>query len=85
MTAKEKARELYPNSWYSACEIYKEEAERCGKISGFVAGADWMLEKAIYWLQEHVNDYLFDDGTPERPWLKCSACMFDAFKKAMEE
>lgn len=50
-----------------------------------IAGANWMLEKAIYWLQEHVNDYLFDDGTPERPWLKCSACMFDAFKKAMCE
>lgn len=48
-------------------------------------GANWMLEKAINWLQDHVNDYLFDDGTPERPWLKCSACMFDAFKKAMEE
>ena len=44
-----------------------------------------MLEKAIDWLQYHVNDYLFDDGTPERPWLKCSACMFDAFKKAMEK
>lgn len=51
----------------------------------FSGGAEWMLEKAINWLQYHVNDYLFDDGTPERPWLKCSACMFDAFKKAMEE
>lgn len=51
----------------------------------FSEGAEWMLEKAIDWLQYHVNDYLFDDGTPERPWLKCSACMFDAFKKAMEE
>ena len=51
----------------------------------FSEGANWMLEKAIDWLQEHVNDYLFDDGTPERPWLKCSACMFDAFKKAMKK
>ena len=51
----------------------------------FKSGANWMLEKAIDWLQEHVNDYLFDDGTPERPWLKCSACMFDAFKKAMKK
>lgn len=51
----------------------------------FKAGAEWMLEKAIDWLQYHVNDYLFDDGTPERPWLKCSACMFDAFKKAMDK
>ena len=51
----------------------------------FKAGAEWMLEKAIYWLQEHVNDYLFDDGTPDRPWLKCKSDMFDAFKKAVEE
>lgn len=51
----------------------------------FKAGAEWMLEKAIYWLQEHVNDYLFDDGTPDRPWLKCKSEMFDDFKKAMEE
>lgn len=50
-----------------------------------IAGARWMLEKAIYWLQEHVNDYLFDDGTSERPWLKCKSDMFDDFKKAMEE
>lgn len=44
-----------------------------------------MIEKATSWLQEHVNDYLFDDGTPERPWLKCKSDMFDDFKKAMEE
>ena len=50
----------------------------------FSEGAEWMLEKAIYWLQEHVNDYLFDDGTPDRPWLKCKSEMFDDFKKAME-
>ena len=78
MTIEEKAKEYESNIGsqdYVPTEI--EEA--------FEAGANWMLEKAAYWLQEHVNDYLFDDGTPERPWLKCSACMFDAFKKAMEE
>ena len=78
MSIEEKAKEYESNIGsqdYVPTEI--EEA--------FKAGAEWMLEKAAYWLQEHVNDYLFDDGTPERPWLKCSACMFDAFKKAMEE
>ena len=78
MTIKEKAKEYESNidsQDYIPTEI--EEA--------FKAGANWMLEKAIYWLQEHVNDYLFDDGTPERPWLKCKSEMFDAFKKAMEE
>lgn len=78
MSIEEKAKEYESNIGsqdYVPTEI--EEA--------FEAGANWMLEKAIDWLQYHVNDYLFDDGTPERPWLKCSACMFDAFKKAMEE
>lgn len=51
----------------------------------FKSGANWMFEKAIDWLQYHVNDYLFDDGTPERPWLKCKSDMFDAFKKAMKK
>lgn len=53
--------------------------------TGFKEGAEWMLGKAVNWLQDHVNDYLFDDGTPERPWLKCKSEMFDDFKKAMEE
>lgn len=78
MTIEEKAKEYESNIGsqdYVPTEI--EEA--------FEAGANWMLEKAIYWLQDHVNDYLFDDGTPERPWLKCKSEMFDDFKKAMEE
>ena len=78
MTIEEKAKEYESNIGsqdYVPTEI--EEA--------FKAGAEWMLEKAAYWLQEHVNDYLFDDGTPERPWLKCKSEMFDDFKKALEE
>lgn len=36
-------------------------------------------------LEGQNNDYLFDDGKPDRPWLKCKSEMFDEFKKAMEE
>lgn len=78
MTIEEKAKEYESNIGsqdYVPIEI--EEA--------FKAGAEWMLEKAAYLLQEHVNDYLFDDGALGRPWLKCKSDMFDAFKKAMEE
>lgn len=78
MTIEEKAKEYESNIGsqdYVPTEI--EEA--------FKAGVEWVLEKAAYWLQDHVNDYLFDDGTPERPWLKCKSEMFDDFKKAMEE
>ena len=73
MTIGEKAKEYESNIGsqdYVPIEI--EEA--------FKAGAEWMLEKAAYWLQEHVNDYLFDDGALGRPWLKCKSDMFDAFK-----
>ena len=70
MTIEEKLNEfLYT---YAQREVFRD-------------GANWMLEKAIDWLQYHVNDYLFDDGTPDRPWLKCKSDMFDAFKKAMEK
>lgn len=86
MTIEEKAKETIPDAFDNE-EIFPV---REGFIVNqqrlcFKAGAEWMLEKAIDWLQYHVNDYLFNDGTHERPWLKCSACMFDAFKKAMEE
>lgn len=33
-------------------------------------------------LEGQNNDYLFDDGKPDRPWLKCKSEMFDEFKKS---
>lgn len=77
MTINEKAEEY-------RSDIFGTPFGRDIKMA-FSEGAEWMLEKAIDWLQEHVNDYLFNDGTPDRPWLKCKSEMFDAFKKAMEE
>lgn len=77
MTIEEKAKEYRSDTFGTP---FGNDIEMA-----FSEGAEWMLEKAIDWLQYHVNDYLFDDGTPERPWLKCSACMFDAFKKAMKK
>lgn len=91
MTIEEKAKEhvleeVIPNLGFdihlepivASYVVYKAD-------TSFRAGAEWMLEKAVNWLQDHVNDYLFDDGAPGRPWLKCKSDMFDAFKKAMEE
>ena len=78
MTIEEKAKEYESN--IGSQDYVPTEIEEAFKV-----GAEWMLEKATYWLQEHVNDYLFDDGTPDRQWLKCKSEMFDAFKKAMEE
>ncbi len=84
MTIEEKARNYAGYDVMPTPDIVTEI--RMANIrDDFKAGAEWMLEKAAYWLQEHVNDYLFDDGAPGRPWLKCKSDMFDVFKKAMEE
>ena len=78
MTAKEKAWELYPNPGYSACESYEEEAERCGKISGFVAGAEWMLEKACEYMRSQYPVHY-------QEWYELAEERVKQFKKAMEE
>ena len=85
MSIEEKAKEIIPDAFdydmiLPAREGFIVDQQRLY----FKEGSEWMLEKAAYWLQEHVNDYLFDDGTPDRPWLKCKSEMFDAFRKAME-
>lgn len=77
MNIEEKAKEYRSNTF--GTPFSKDIA------MAFSEGAKWMLEKAIDWLQYHVNDYLFDDGTPDRPWLKCKSDMFDDFKKAMKK
>ena len=86
MNIEEKAKEIIPDAFdddiiLPAREGYIVDQQRLY----FKEGANWMLEKAIDWLQEHVNDYLFDDGTSDRPWLKCKSDMFDDFKKAMKK
>ena len=86
MTIDEKAKETIPDAFDNDEILPVREGFIVNQQRfAFHHGANWMLEKAIDWLQYHVNDYLFDDGTPERPWLKCKSDMFDAFKKAMEE
>lgn len=83
MTIEEKLNEFFYVPEHLKCKEADDEVQI--QREAFIDGANWMLEKAIDWLQGHVNDYLFDDGTPDRPWLKCKSEMFDDFKKAMEE
>ena len=59
-------------------------------LTYFVEGAEWadktMIDKAVEWLSDHVNDYLINDKSDGgKDWLKCRADMFDNFRKAMEE
>lgn len=83
MTIKEKAKE-YSKKCFSSNDM-SNSSNKDIATQAYIEGANWMLEKAAYWLQEHVNNYLFDDGVPGRPWLKCKSDMFDDFRKAMEE
>ena len=78
MTIKEKARELYPNPGYSACESYEDEAYRCGKISGFIEGAEWMLEKACEYIRSQYPVHY-------QEWYELAEERVKQFKKAMEE
>lgn len=44
------------------------------------------IEKAVKWLDDNINDYLFNDNSngKYRDWLKCSSQAFVDFRKAME-
>ena len=85
MSIEEKAKEIIPDAFDNDTVFPVREGFFVNQQRfAFSKGANWMLEKAIDWLQDHVNNYLFDDGTPDRPWLKCKSDMFDDFKKAME-
>lgn len=86
MSIEEKAKEVIPDPFDNDMILPAREGFIVNQQRFyFKEGAEWMLEKAIHWLDDHVNDYLFDDGVPGRPWLKCKSDMFDDFKKAMEE
>lgn len=86
MTIKEKAKEIIPDAFDNDTVFPVREGFFVNQQRfAFSKGANWMLEKAAYQLQEHVNDYLFDDGTLDRPWLKCKSEMFSDFKKAMKK
>lgn len=59
--------------------------------SGYIKGATEQrkidIEKAVRWLDDNINKYLFNDNSngKYRDWLKCSSQAFVDFRKAMEE
>lgn len=58
MTIEEKAKDYAGYNRQPLQDIVTCSMDEWQKYEGFKAGAEWMLENAIYWLQEHVNDYL---------------------------
>lgn len=59
-------------------------------INGYRQGATEQhkidIEKAVRWLEDNINKYLFNDNSngKYRDWLKCSSKAFVDFRKAME-
>lgn len=77
MTIEEKAKEYESNIGsqdYVPIEI--EEA--------FKAGAEWMLEKTVKWLNENAQNYYEDASMHDNCWYDAEQ-MIEDFQKAMEE
>ena len=55
----------------------------------FEAGAQWqkkqLIDKAIKWLEDNIDRYLYNTGGYGEYIPKCGGKMFEDFKKAVEE
>lgn len=72
MSIKDKAKEIFVPQEYMECENASDEAYM--KRDAFQRGANWMLEKAINWLNDKV---MFDEvGRPIK---------IEQFRKEMED
>ena len=77
MTIEERAKEYESNIGsqdYVPTEI--EEA--------FEAGAKWMLEKAVKWLNKNTQNYYHDTSMHDNYWYNDKQMIKD-FQKAMED
>ena len=77
MSIEEKAKEYESNIGsqdYVSIEI--EEA--------FKAGAEWMLEKTVKWLNENAQNYYHDASMHDNCWYDDEQ-MIEDFQKAMGE
>lgn len=72
MSIEDKAKEIFVPQEYMECENASDEAYM--KRDAFQRGANWMLEKAINWLNDKV---MFDEvGRPIK---------IEQFRKEMED
>lgn len=51
----------------------------------YLAGQEKIIDKAIKWLEDNIDRYLYNTGGYEEYIPKCGGKMFEDFKKAMEE
>lgn len=93
--------EQFENNRLAACDnMTKEEFDREQKFTtNFIEknnriptysdaieyGRKQMIDKAIKWLEDNIDRYLYNTGGYEEYIPKCGGKMFEDFKKAMEE
>ena len=58
--------------------------EMDSRYDGFIAGAEWMFEKAVNWLKENAQNYYEDASMHDNCWYDDEQ-MIEDFQKAMEE
>ncbi len=66
-----------------------------GAYYGALKMAEWkqvqMIEKAVKWLEDNINNYIFNDtyqlpsGKKSRDWFKIKSECFSDFRNAMED
>lgn len=82
MTIGEKSSEYAEKSFTSA------DISNSGKhdvaFHSHIAGARWMLEKAVKWLTENAQNYYEDASMHDNCWYDDEQ-MIEDFQKAMEE
>lgn len=82
MTIEEKAKEFA--GYNNPQGIVTTTAKMIGKHDGFKAGAEWMIEKAVKWLNENAQNYYEDASMHDNCWYDDEQ-MIEDFQKAMEE
>lgn len=79
--AKEYAEEHFPSEDISNIDNIDEHYIA---FHSHIAGARWMLEKAVKWLEENAQNYYEDASMHDNCWYDDEQ-MIEDFQKVMEE
>lgn len=89
-TIEERAKELYPDAFdddeiVPAREGYIVKIQRLAYIEGARVQKQIDIDKAVEWLKENIELYLYNRGGFEEYIPTCGDGLFRDFRKAMEE
>lgn len=74
------------NKFKKRLEVLEANAPKAKDHLLYKLGFDDAIEKAVEWLEDNVNDYVFNDKSfpNERDWLKVKSELFGDLKQAMK-